>query len=211
MRLDPARTVFIDVDTQVDFMEPHGALYVPGAETLKPRLARLLEAARAAGAPIVASADAHLAGDPEFAQFPPHCLAGTPGQERVAETAHEGARVIAADGTEREPGAGAVLLEKVAFDLFTNPAADAVLEEVGAEVAVVFGVALDYCVRAAALGLRARGLETVVVEDATRPVTEATGATARAELEAAGVRFVDTEAVVGALADASPASGEGDG
>jgi nicotinamidase/pyrazinamidase len=33
--------IFWDVDTQADFMLPQGKLYVPGAETIIPTLARL--------------------------------------------------------------------------------------------------------------------------------------------------------------------------
>jgi len=199
--LDRRATVLVDVDTQVDFVEPGGALYVPAADTLQPAFARLIRAARETDVPVVASADAHVAGDPELERFPPHCMAGTPGQRRVAATAPERAWVVAADGTprdERAPGATAVL-EKTTFDLFDNPAAEGVLRDTGAGVAVVFGVALDFCVRAAALGLGARGYETVLVADATAPVTEAGGAQAAAELREAGVRFATTDAVVEAL------------
>ena len=59
MKLDPLTTVLVDVDTQVDFVEPEGALYVPSAEKLKPNFAKLVRAARDAGVPVVASADAH--------------------------------------------------------------------------------------------------------------------------------------------------------
>ena len=41
-------TVFIDVDTQLDFLFPSGALYVPGAERLIPTLAHLTRYAAAA-------------------------------------------------------------------------------------------------------------------------------------------------------------------
>lgn len=201
MRLDPNRTVFVDVDTQVDFVEPDGALYVPKAETLKPAFARLIAAARAHDLPLVASADAHEPGDPEFEIFPPHCVAGTPGQRRIAETEQPSAQLVPLDG--RIDGvldrARPVVLEKVKFDLFTNPAADAALSASGAETAVVFGVALDYCVRAAALGLRERGYDTVVVRDATAPVTTEGGAKTELELEEAGVRFATTDEVLAAL------------
>lgn len=198
--LDARRTVFVDVDTQVDFVEPTGALYVPGAETLKPAFARLIAAAAEHGSAVIASADAHLEGDPEFEQFPPHCLAGTPGQARVAETAPKDPRVIAVDGSGGAGASGTIVLEKVAFDLFTNPSAERVLEESGAKTAVVFGVALDYCVRAAALGLRERGYETIVVSDATKPVTAEGGDRAESELREAGVRFATTDEVLAALA-----------
>ncbi len=35
------KTVFFDVDTQIDFLYPAGALYVPGAETIVDRIAAL--------------------------------------------------------------------------------------------------------------------------------------------------------------------------
>jgi nicotinamidase/pyrazinamidase len=202
MRLDPKDTVLVDVDTQVDFVEPGGALYVPAAEKLKPNFAKLVRAAHDAGVPIVASADAHADDDPEFSVFPPHCLAGSPGARRVPET--QPAREVIVDLEGRMPNtipAGAtIVLEKVKFDLFTNPSADRVLEATGARTAVVFGVALDYCVRAAALGLRERGYDTVVVRDATEFVAPESGHKAEAEMREAGVRFASTEEVVAALA-----------
>lgn len=202
MRLDPKRTVFVDVDTQVDFVEPGGALYVPAAEKLKPNFARLVHAARQAGVPIVASADAHAPDDPEFAQFPPHCLAGSPGARRVSETHPELSVIADVHGRmpKDQPAGATIVLEKVKFDLFTNPAADRVLVATGAKTAVVFGVALDYCVRAAALGLRERGYDTVLVRDATESVALETGSKAEAELREAGVAFASTEEILAALA-----------
>src|SRR6266545_2630905 len=79
-----------DVDTQVDFMEPSGKLYVPGARDLVPTMERLVDAARSAGFVHVASADDHELTDPELADFrntyPPHCLRGTRGAEKIMET-----------------------------------------------------------------------------------------------------------------------------
>src|SRR6266705_2109523 len=85
--------VLWDVDTQVDFMLPEGKLYVPGAEKTAPAMARLVAAARDAGIVHVASADDHELTDPEISDdpdlrdtWPPHCLRGTRGAERIPET-----------------------------------------------------------------------------------------------------------------------------
>src|ERR1035438_3916644 len=79
-------TVFFDVDTQKDFLLPVGALYVPGAEHLIPTLAKLFASARHRGIPVISTADAHSERDPEFAQWPPHCIVGTLGQAKIPET-----------------------------------------------------------------------------------------------------------------------------
>ncbi len=60
-------------------------------------------------------------------------------------------------------------------------------------------MALDYCVRAAALGLREREYDTVVVSDGTLPVTAEGGERATDELRAAGVRFATTDQIIAAL------------
>ena len=65
--------VFVDVDTQRDFLDPDGALFIAGSGAIRPNLARLTRFARAQGIPILATACAHAEGDPEFAVFPPHC------------------------------------------------------------------------------------------------------------------------------------------
>jgi nicotinamidase-related amidase len=62
--------VFVDVDTQVDFLDPAGALFVPGSTEIVPNLARLTRFAREHGIPILASADAHTPDDPELTSFP---------------------------------------------------------------------------------------------------------------------------------------------
>src|SRR5271157_4031093 len=85
IRVD-AGLMFWDVDTQVDFMLPEGKLYVPGAERIIPTLARLTNWAAQHQVRVIASADAHQPGDEEFSLYPPHCLAGTPGQKKIPET-----------------------------------------------------------------------------------------------------------------------------
>ena len=62
------KTVFVDVDTQIDFLFPAGALYVPGAERLLPAIARLNHFAAAQGIPLISTTDAHSEDDPDAEQ-----------------------------------------------------------------------------------------------------------------------------------------------
>lgn len=191
-------TAFIDVDTQFDFMRPEGGLYVPGAETLAGNLAQLIHYAKAHQIPVIASADAHLPDDPEFNVFPSHCVKGTPGQLRVDATHDPEARVIPNHSHELALGdTRSVVLEKVVFDMFDNPNTEAVLRHFGASDYVVFGVATDYCVRAAALGLRQRGYNVTVVSDAIKAVTPAGETATLAEFAQAGIALKRTAEITG--------------
>ena len=59
-------TVFFDVDTQVDFLFPAGALAVPGAAAMVNSLRALTSFAAKNQIPIISTADAHTENDPEF-------------------------------------------------------------------------------------------------------------------------------------------------
>src|SRR4051794_10675116 len=69
-----AARVLWDVDTQVDFVHPDGKLSVPGATAAVPAMARVVEAARAAGIPHVASADDHELTDDEISATPDYSM-----------------------------------------------------------------------------------------------------------------------------------------
>ena len=195
---NPGRLVFVDVDTQVDFMLPNGRLYVPEAEKLIPKLEELMLWARAHKAPIISTADAHVPEDPEFGQWPPHCVVGTPGQRRIPETFFPDAVVV-----ENRSGAfrltqgwvGQIIVEKRVYDFTTNVNIEAILASLGQPRFVVFGVATEFCVRSTVLALRKRNLPVAVVVDAIKAITDEGGRKALDEMAAAGAQFVTTEEV----------------
>ncbi len=190
--------VFLDVDTQVDFMLPAGSLYVPGAETIIPNLQKLMNFAAEHGIPVLSSADAHPVDDPSFAQWPPHCVVGTPGQRRIPETQFSRATVVAnRPGVFTPPRnwSGQTIVEKTEYDISSNPNFGDILASLGRRRFVVFGVATEYCVRGAALGLRRRGLPVDLVVDAIRAITAEGGKKALDEMVAAGARLVESEDV----------------
>jgi nicotinamidase/pyrazinamidase len=163
------RTIFFDVDTQLDFLLPAGALYVPGAEQLLPALARLRDYAASRNILIVSSTDAHEEDDPEFAQWPPHCVRGTLGQQKAPETLLEPRVAIPTQPGDYDIGsARQIIIEKQALDVFTNPNLPGLLERLGVENCVVYGVVTEYCVRCAALGLLERGYRVELVTDGIR-------------------------------------------
>ena len=198
---DAERTlVFLDVDTQIDFMSPAGALYVPGADEIVPNLRRLMDYAQAHSVPVIASADAHPPDDPSFVEWPPHCVVGTPGQRRIAETHVPSALVIPNRPAGFRPPldwSSEVVLEidKQAYSVAENPNFDAVLAALGPSRFVVFGVATEYCVKESVLALRRLQLPVDLVVDAIRPLSEDGGRKAIEEMLAAGARLITTEEV----------------
>ena len=86
--------VFIDVDTQIDFMLPAGALYVPGAEHVIPAVAALNRFAVTRAYRLLSTMDAHAEDDPEFRNWPAHCVAGTLGQRKPASTVMDRVKVL---------------------------------------------------------------------------------------------------------------------
>ena len=141
------KTVFFDVDTQIDFLYPAGALYVPGAERLVDAVAQLNRYAAAHGIPVVSTMDAHTENDPEFQRWPPHCVAGTAGQQKPARTLLDQRIVIpTAPGDHPVAAARQIIVEKQQIDPFTNPNLPRLLELLDADRYVVYGVVTEYCV-----------------------------------------------------------------
>ncbi|HET7571839.1 MAG TPA: isochorismatase family cysteine hydrolase [Gaiellaceae bacterium] len=207
-----AGTILWDVDTQVDFMEPSGKLYVPGAKDVAAAMERLVDAARAAGIRHVASADDHELADPEISDspdftstYPPHCLRGTRGAEKILETKQRDplpltlvpfppARLAALVGGSRE-----ILLLKKSFDVFTNPSTDALLDALDPDEIVVFGVATDVCDDAAIRAFLRRGRRVAFVEDASAGLDPARTAACLAAWREGGVRFATADEVAASL------------
>jgi nicotinamidase/pyrazinamidase len=167
--------VFLDIDTQRDFLDPAGALFIAGSEIILAKLARLTAFARAQGIPVLATACAHAADDPELRQFPPHCMAGAPGQQRVAATAWPGGEVLGPDALHFGDLPHHLTIEKRTFDVFSHPDADRLigLYRRVHPTFVVYGVATDYCVKAAVCGLLNRGSSVAVVADAVHAIDRA--------------------------------------
>jgi nicotinamidase/pyrazinamidase len=148
---------------------------VPRATEIVPNLARLSQAAAACGIPVVATACSHHSGDPELEHFPPHCMAGTPGQERIPATAGRDSLVLAVDARLQGGRPRHLTLEKSEYDVFSRSDAGEIIDRYneGNPLFVVYGVATDYCVRKAAEGLLARGCRTAIVADAIRAIDPA--------------------------------------
>lgn len=190
--------LFFDVDTQIDFTLPVGALYAKGAEQTIPALARLTEFARQSHIRILSTADAHAPQDPEFAEWPPHCVAGTLSQRKLPETLLANAVVIPnlpgplPDGWPRAPQ---VIVEKQTVDMFHTHTLTPLLEALGAKHYVVYGMVTEVCVMYAAQGLLRTGAKVDVVTDAVRELDPARGRRILAELQAAGARLLTTEQI----------------
>ena len=203
--------IFWDVDTQHDFMDANGKLYVPGAEEIKPLLKLLTDFAHEQQFHIVASADDHVAGHqelsaaPDFLEtFPEHCMRGTPGAEKIPETALFAPMIIEPEAQPHEELArklwshgGDVLVRKHWFDVFTNPNTTTLLEAWDPTEIVVYGVALDVCDKYAIDGFIAHGVPVVhLVLDATRAIHPERSAALVEGWKRQEVRVVTTDDVV---------------
>ena len=197
--------IFWEVDVQADFMLPGGKLYVPGAEKLLPNIRKLTDAARHGEVFLVSHGCFHPADDPEFKQFPPHCLKGTAGAEFVPEALAEKLLRVENDVSAKLPEDLSkyqqIILEKQTLDIFESRHADELVERLGnAAEFVVFGVVTEYCVSLAVKGLLKRKRRVAVVRDASETLAPEVGNKTLAELQSLGAKLVTTDEILRNLA-----------
>ena len=193
------KTVFVDIDTQFDFMNPNGALYVPDAENIIDNIKRLFDYAKEHKIKILSSTDAHQVDDPEFKLFPPHCVKDTPGNQKIeASTCKDNIIIenIEQDITESMLDHEQIIVESQTFDIFESINTDEIVKKLDAHNYVVFGVATDYCVKEAVLGLLKYGYNVSLVTDATKAITKEGKEEALKEMKDAGAVFTTTEDVI---------------
>lgn len=208
--------VFWEVDCQKDFLNnPDGKLYIPEAEKIKPNLQKLTVYG-VYNEIILASRDCHFETDKELNTFPPHCMNGTDGYNNIKETMKfVGNPLIIRDKVstfgryDNYPydelrillncGHKKIIFEKQHTDVFTNPNVIKVLRILTVSDAVVYGVATEYCVKDAVIGLLSRGIKVKVVEDAITGLDMIAEHNAIVEMEKKGAKFVKTEDVLNGL------------
>ena len=185
------------VDLQNDFLGASGL--EPPADAVVRGAARLLEAARRAGVPVL-----HVVTSvrPDGRDRMPHwsrrddrrCVAGTPGHEPPAALA-----VVA----------GEAVVAKTFFSGFSSDALAPALVASGADAVVLAGVHLHGCVRQTALDAYQRGFEVVVAEDAVGSDDPLHAAVTRRYLEGRAARFLPVEEIArlfgGSAASVGPA------
>jgi nicotinamidase/pyrazinamidase len=173
------KTVFFDIDTQIDFVYPAGALYVPGAEQILPVIGELNRRAPL----VISTMDAHSENDPEFQIYPHHCVRGTTGQRKPATA-------LVGDSARQ------LILEKQKLDCFSSPLLEPLLANHNADRYVVYGVVTELCVRLAAFGLLKTGRRVDLVTDAIKALDEAAARNMFSEFTAAGGRLTTSGEVL---------------
>ncbi|MGA8101853.1 MAG: isochorismatase family cysteine hydrolase [Candidatus Acidiferrales bacterium] len=201
----PAPTaIFWEVDPQVDFMLPEGKLYVPGAEKLLPNIRKLVNAVRENRVFLVSHGCGHVPDDPEFQQFPAHCVRGTAGAKFVPEALAEKYFTIPNDPNFALPdnfsGYQQIVMEKQTIDVFQSNHIAQVLDRLPSTPEFfVFGVATEYCVRGAAKGLLERGRRVTVITDAIEAIDADSGEKALQELKSLGAKTATTSEALSRL------------
>jgi nicotinamidase/pyrazinamidase len=198
------KVVFWDVDTQIDFMEPAGKLYVPGAEEIRLNLASLTN--MGLGVLLSGSVDAHMSDDPEFVEWPEHCVYGTPGQLKIQDSLVEDILFVPSAKLSSEQLAevaafdGQVIFEKQDTDVSSNPNVKPFVDLIEPDLVVVYGVVTEICVNLTVNFLAGDlGYGTVVVVDAVKELDSSEAVSCQADWKAHGVKVVNTSSVYSML------------
>ena len=166
------RSALVVVDTQNDFADPDGSLYVRDSAAAIVAMNEAIAAAKEAGCRVVYTQDWHPPSTPHFAKdggkWPVHCVAGTWGAELHPDLVVDGERVRKGSGGE-DGYSGFTMLHPTSGETYATELHD-LLQAHDVERVVVVGLATDYCVKETALDAVRLGYETLVLVDGVRPV-----------------------------------------
>jgi len=197
------KIVFLDIDTQVDFLERKGALYVPGGEKIINNLNLLTKFAFQNKILIISSQDTHRKDDPEFKEFPPHCIKNTKGHRKIKETILKKYKTLSVkkiysyqELRKIKDCYPQIILEKNILNLFSNPNTLNLIEAIFPEKVVVYGVVTEYCVKEAVEGLLKNDFKVIIVEDGVKEISKKERDKLFSLWKKRGVEFITTKRLI---------------
>lgn len=173
--------VVIDVNTQHDFCDVHGAFPVSNLRELIPNLRRVIAWTKRNCAPMVSAVESHRPFELSDSGNPICCIDGSGGQQKLDFTKLDRRAMVEVDNTLSIPldlfkTYQQIIFRKRTADLLANPKADSLLTSLPVYEFVVFGSGVEDSVKAIVLALLAREKKVVVVTDACgywhRPTAE---------------------------------------
>ncbi len=156
-RAQTTRRAVLVVEMIRDNMMPGRPLEVPRARAIVPALARRIDAARAAGTPVVYVVDRHSADDPDLENWGAHAVAGTEGAEIWPDLA---------------PVAGDRVVTKPTYSGFHATNLESVLDELAVDTLVLTGCATEVQLMATATEALQRGFAVEVPADCQAGISE---------------------------------------
>ncbi|MEW6553045.1 MAG: isochorismatase family cysteine hydrolase [Actinomycetota bacterium] len=147
------------IDMLNDFIEEGGALVVPGARRIVPRLQVILAAARDRDIPVIYVTDSHREDDHEFRYWPAHAVSDTWGGAVVDDL---------------RPRQGDYIVPKRRYSAFFGTDLDNYLREMGVRKLYLAGVLTNICVYATALDASMRNYGVAVFTDGVASLSEET-------------------------------------
>lgn len=152
-------SIVLVIDMLNDFIEDEGALLVPGAKRIVPRIEQVLVEARQQKIPVIYITDSHRPDDHEFRYWPAHAVSDTWGGEVIKEL---------------EPGEGDYIIPKRRYSAFFGTDLDTYLRELGITKLYLTGVLTNICIYATALDASMRNFRVAVIKDAVASLSEDT-------------------------------------
>jgi nicotinamidase/pyrazinamidase len=194
------KKVFIDIDTQHDFVDSGGRMPVPGAENIVAIWKDLTRYAVKKGIKIISTASKFEKDDPQFAEKPHYCLKDTPGQKKIEETLAEKHAYLDIDMEDvncedlLEKNDQIIINKKI--DIFSNPHMLPLLELVDADDYVIYGLATDYCVKEAVMKIKSMKKNVTIILDAVESMAPETCEPAIQAMAEAGVHLLEAVEVL---------------
>lgn len=191
--------IFIDVDTQHDFIDSKGAMPIKGALEIRANLKLLVQHAQKNKITVISAVEKH-SGE-TLKKGPYYCMSGTKGQKKIPETTLKKSHVIAnKKGAMNYAGLlkknDQLVLEKTGFNIFNNPHTLKLLKSTRIKNCVVFGVAIDYGLEQTILRLIENGFKVWLPVDAVKPINEANREPVMKELRTKGAEMWNTEFII---------------
>lgn len=194
----PFDYVVVDLNTQYDFCDHEGQSPVANVDALLRALRRTVAWTKRNAVPVVSSVETHRCGELSDSGRALCCIDGTRGQDKIEFTLL-GARIyIEVDNMLCCPidlfgKYQQVIFRKRSDDLLLNPKADRFFTQIPTREFLILGTGLENSIRSLVLGLLARNLRVLIVEDACGFSDPATGELAIRQMVAKGARRISVD------------------